>query len=121
MKEFVNSNGIRFYIGQNAKENEEITYNFKAINRDDILWFHIDDHPGPHIILVPGEYPVQKSDIQEGANYAVSYSKVSSVAHKVSYCSISDIVKTRDTLELGSFVMKKSKTIKGYRLASTKN
>lgn len=115
MKEFVNSNGIRFYIGQNAKENEEITYNFKAMNRDDILWFHIDDHPGPHIILVPGESPVQKSDIQEGANYAVSYSKAPFTAYKVSYCSISDVVKTRETLELGSFMMKTKKTIKGYK------
>jgi predicted ribosome quality control (RQC) complex YloA/Tae2 family protein len=115
MKEISNPNGIRFYIGQNAKENEELTYNFKSMNDDRILWLHVEDHPGPHVILVPGDNPVQKSDIQEGANYAVLYSKVPAVGYKVSYCSISDVIKTRETLELGSFVMKKSKTIKGYR------
>jgi predicted ribosome quality control (RQC) complex YloA/Tae2 family protein len=115
MKEFVNLNGVSFYIGQNAKENEEITYNFKAINNDNILWFHIDNYPGPHVILIPGDNPVQKSDIQEGANYAVLYSKAPFTSYKVSYCSISNVVKTRETLELGSFIMKESKTIKGYK------
>jgi len=85
------------------------------MGNDKILWFHVDDHPGPHVILVPSDNPVQKSDIQEGANYAVFYSKVSFTAYKVSYCSIADVHKTRDTLELGSFVLKKCKTIKGYR------
>ena len=115
MKEFINSNGVRFYIGQNAKENEEITNNFKELKDDKILWFHVDDYPGPHIILMPGNTAVQKSDIQEGANYAVQYSKVPFTAHKVSYCSITDVIKTRETLQLGSFIMKKSKVIKGYK------
>ena len=115
MKEFINPNGVKFYIGQNAKENEELTNNFRLSDDSRILWFHIDDHPGPHVILVPGEDPVQKSDIQEGANYAVQYSKAPYTAYKVSYCSILDVIKTRDTLELGSFIMKKSKTIKGYK------
>jgi predicted ribosome quality control (RQC) complex YloA/Tae2 family protein len=115
MKEITNLNGVRFYIGQNAKENEELTLNFKKSGNDKILWFHIDDHPGPHVILSPGENPIQKSDIQEGANYAVLYSKVPSVAYKVSYCSIKDVHKTRDTLEIGSFSLKNYKTTKGYR------
>ena len=115
MKEFTNINGVKFYIGQNAKENEELTLNFKKTENDKILWFHVEDHPGPHIVLIPGDNPVEKSDIQEGANYAVSYSKVPFVAYNVSYCSIEDVYKTRDTLELGSFSLKKYKTIKGYR------
>jgi predicted ribosome quality control (RQC) complex YloA/Tae2 family protein len=115
MKEITNLNGVKFYIGQNAKENEELTFNFKKLDNDKILWFHVDEHPGPHIILVPSDNPVQKTDIQEGANYAVLYSKVPFVAFKVSYCSIIDVHKTRDTLELGSFSLKKYKTVKGYR------
>jgi predicted ribosome quality control (RQC) complex YloA/Tae2 family protein len=115
MKEFINSNGVRFYIGQNAKENEELTNNFREIKDSKILWFHIDDYPGPHIILVPGDVPIQKSDIQEGANYAILYSKAPFTAYKVSYCSITDVVKTRETLSLGSFIMKKCRTIKGYK------
>ena len=121
MKEFTNLNGVKFYIGQNAKENEELTFKFKSLNDSKILWFHIEDHPGPHIILVPGETPVQKTDIQEGANYAVQYSKVPFSAFKVSYCNIQDVIKTKDTPELGSFVMKSHKTIKGYRYTELKS
>lgn len=115
MKKFINSNGCTFYIGQNAKENEELTIKFKELSDSEILWFHVDDHPGPHVILVPGDLPIEKSDIQEGANYAVQYSKVPFTAYKVSYCSILDIIKNKDTLELGSFIMKKSKTLKGFK------
>jgi len=115
MKEITNLNGVKFYIGQNAKENEELTLNFIQSGDSKILWFHVEDHPGPHVILVPSDNPVQKSDIQEGANYAVFYSKVPFTAHKVSYCPITEVHKTRDTLELGSFSLKKYKTVKGYR------
>jgi len=115
MKEFINSNGAKFIVGQTASENEYLTLLYKKNSRKDILWFHIDKVPGPHVILIPDELnELSISDIQEAANYTVNFTKKDNNGY-VTYCNIQDVYKNRTNVSLGEFTIVNSKRIKGFK------
>ena len=48
MLTFTTPKGSPVFVGQNAKENDELTMNFGKAND---LWFHAEGVPGSHVIL----------------------------------------------------------------------
>jgi predicted ribosome quality control (RQC) complex YloA/Tae2 family protein len=40
--------GLTYYIGGNARENEHITFN---VGRGDDIWLHVNGVPGPHSVI----------------------------------------------------------------------
>ena len=124
--EIVNKNGVRFIIGRNAEENEYLTQKYRnssgrAKDRDtegknisDVLWFHIDAVPGPHVIAIPDEINgICGNDIQEAANYAVTYAKKDNML--VCYCKIQDLKKDKKD-KVGTFIVKNEQKLKGYMI-----
>ena len=110
--EIVNKNGVRFIVGRNAEENEYLTQKYRNIS--DVLWFHIDAVPGPHVIVIPDEINgICGNDIQEAANYAVTYAKKDNML--VCYCKIQDLKKDKKD-KAGTFLVKNEKRIKGYNI-----
>ena len=77
IKPTLEENGCKYYVGHNAKQNDQIT--FKIAKKGDI-WFHANDVPGAHIILKKIEGEIQKEDIITGAKLAAinSFAKNSS-------------------------------------------
>ena len=70
-------NGCKYYVGHNAKQNDQIT--FKIGKKGDI-WFHANDVPGAHVILKKNEGVISEDDIIRGAKLAAlnSFAKNSS-------------------------------------------
>lgn len=70
-------NNCKFYVGHNAKQNDQIT--FKIGKKGDI-WFHANDVPGAHVILKKNEGTITEEDIITGAKLAAlnSFAKNSS-------------------------------------------
>ena len=124
--EIVNKNGVKFIIGRNAEENEYLTQKYRnssgrGKDRDTsirdtsgILWFHIDAVPGPHVIVIPDEINgICGNDIQEAANYAVTYAKKDNML--VCYCKIQDLKKDKKD-KVGTFIVKNERKLKGYMI-----
>lgn len=82
-------NGCKYYVGHNAKQNDQIT--FKVAKKGDI-WFHANDVPGAHIILKKIEGDIEKEDILTGAKLAAmnSFAKNSSKV-PVDYTDVSNV------------------------------
>ena len=139
--EIINKNGVRFIVGRNAEENEYLTQKYRnssargkdrdtsvrdtegknigdrdtfSKNISDVLWFHIDAFPGPHVIVVPDEINgICGNDIQEAANYAVTYAKKDNML--VCYCKIQDLKKDKKD-KAGTFIVKNERKLKGYNI-----
>ena len=43
-------NNIKFYIGENAKDNWELLDKSKEIN-ENYIWFHLNSFPSPYVIM----------------------------------------------------------------------
>ncbi len=84
------------------------------MNTSDVLWFHIDAVPGPHVIVIPDEINgICGNDIQEAANYAVTYAKKDNML--VCYCKIQDLKKDKKD-KTGTFLVKNERKLKGYNI-----
>ena len=70
MRELLSPNGHAIFIGQNARENETIS--FEMANADD-HWFHVDKAAGSHVLLRGSN--VLPIDIKCAAIMAAKYSK----------------------------------------------
>jgi len=101
---------IQFYIGKNAKHNNEI---IDASSEDDI-WFHVKDLPSSHIIAIIPEDITDKKDLQyiirRGALLCKSRSKYNSIKKlDIIYTQVKNITKTE--IE-GMVIIKNEKIIK---------
>ena len=65
------STTLRFYVGRNARQNEEVT--FKRAAPDD-LWLHVRGQPGAHVIIKTGGRTVPEDVIQRAAALAARHS-----------------------------------------------
>jgi predicted ribosome quality control (RQC) complex YloA/Tae2 family protein len=111
---FMNERGTRFAVGRNASENEYITFKYMKERKrySDVIWFHIEGDSGAHVVLIPDEMnDVNNDDIQEAADYAVSYSNKKQCW--VCYCSINDVWKNKGD-PIGTVQIKNEKRIIGY-------
>ena len=82
-------NGCKYYVGHNAKQNDQIT--FKIGKKGDI-WFHANDVPGAHVILKKNEGTITEEDIITGAKLAAlnSFAKNSSKV-PVDYTDVNNV------------------------------
>lgn len=82
-------NNCKYYVGHNAKQNDQIT--FKIGKKGDI-WFHANDVPGAHVVLKKFEDEVNQEDIATGARLAAlnSFAKNSSKV-AVDYTDVSNV------------------------------
>ena len=94
-------------IGRNAQENETLWLTMNG-NQDTAhyLWFHLDDHSSPHVILVSEHETPTKRDIMEAALYVKEFScqEIRNQAPqktRVVYCPVSNLTKKR-AREIGS-------------------
>jgi len=60
---------IVFYVGQNAKQNEVVSFELAKSND---LWFHVKDAPGAHVIAKTSE--MSEEILRFGANLAACHS-----------------------------------------------
>ena len=89
IKPFFEENGCKYYVGHNAKQNDQIT--FKIGKKGDI-WFHANDVPGAHVLLKKIEGEINENDIFYGARLAAlnSFAKNSSKV-SVDYTDVSNV------------------------------
>ena len=82
---FYDIEGWEFYVGKNAKNNDELTMRFAKPND---LWFHARGVGGSHCVLrVPGKDKVPKNIIKRCAEIAAFYSQSKNAKYTpVAYC-----------------------------------
>ncbi len=72
MREFKSTNGLTILVGQNSRENSQLTLKLSA--KEDIF-FHVSDFPGSHVILKIEEALPLRDDLMDAACLAAYYSK----------------------------------------------
>lgn len=89
IKPTLEENGCKYYVGHNAKQNDQIT--FKIAKKGDI-WFHANDVPGAHVILKKIEGEISEEDLITGAKLAAlnSFAKNSSKV-SVDYTEVDNV------------------------------
>ena len=70
MRQLLSPNGHVVFVGQNARENETISF---EMARADDHWFHADKAAGTHVLLRGSN--VMPIDIEYAASMAARYSK----------------------------------------------
>jgi predicted ribosome quality control (RQC) complex YloA/Tae2 family protein len=85
MKTVETLNGSKIYIGQNAKENDMVT--FEMAYPDD-LWVHAKDAPGSHVVI---HGPCTPECIREAAKEALAHSKA--IRPIVDICKVGHVKK----------------------------
>lgn len=103
MREF-DVNGIKIYVGQNAKENWSLIDN----NNNDYYWFHLESFSSPHVILLSSS--PSKHDIQTAANYCKEYSKYKN--YKPIYVIYTQLKNVTKGLKEGEVTTRKTLRIK---------
>lgn len=87
-----NQTGTEFtaFIGKNAQENWDL---IDAASQNDI-WFHLKDHPSPHIILKVDQGKPSRNVLKACCVFCKQYSKMKSM-HKITiiYTEIKNITK----------------------------
>jgi predicted ribosome quality control (RQC) complex YloA/Tae2 family protein len=121
VQELLSPNGHQVFYGENAKDNEQLT--FRHAHKNDI-WFHTRDVPGSHVILRPAgnikpKY-VKREDLQFAANIAAQHSKARNKGSvvPVSYCPIQNVSRPKDPSPLGTVDIEGSKTLLGETFQS---
>jgi len=99
---------IKFYVGQNAKENWDLLDRAKVENQN-YIWFHLDSFPSPYVIMWSTigdlEKMIKEADkldnitidqfINYGANLCKEYSKYKFLKDlKIMYTTVNKLTKT---------------------------
>jgi predicted ribosome quality control (RQC) complex YloA/Tae2 family protein len=71
MYEYISFDNIRIFVGETAKENEELTKS----SRPDDWWLHVVDRPGAHVIIQYNKDSVPKETVNDAAAIAVYHSR----------------------------------------------
>ena len=89
IKPFLEENNCKYYVGHNAKQNDQITF---KIGKKGDLWFHANDVPGAHVVLKKIEGEITEDDIALGARLAAlnSFAKNSSKV-PVDYTEVTNV------------------------------
>ncbi|AYV78224.1 MAG: protein of unknown function DUF814 [Edafosvirus sp.] len=97
---------ITIYIGQSAEENWKL---IDDASQND-LWFHVAEHPSPHVIIkVPEKAKVSPKTIKYAAVLCKQYSKLKSMKKlSIMYTDIKHVTKAD---KVGSVTTSKTKFI----------
>ena len=71
MKTYISYDGIQIKVGENAKENDDLT--LSSYPRE--WWMHIDGGPGAHVVICHEENTIPKETKRDAALLAVDHSK----------------------------------------------
>ncbi|AFK66044.1 hypothetical protein OMVG_00041 [Ostreococcus lucimarinus virus OlV3] len=71
MKTYISYDGIQIKVGENAKENDDLT--LSSYPRE--WWMHIDGGPGAHVVICHEENTIPKETKRDAALLAVHHSK----------------------------------------------
>ena len=74
MKTYISLDGITINVGENAKENDELTMTSNPVQ----WWMHVSGHPGSHVVICYGGEIVPKETKRDAAVLAVHHSKAPS-------------------------------------------
>jgi predicted ribosome quality control (RQC) complex YloA/Tae2 family protein len=75
MKTYTSSDGIKIRVGENAKENDDLT--MSSYPKE--WWLHVDGGPGAHVVICHEENTIPKETKRDAALLAVHHSKVRNV------------------------------------------
>jgi predicted ribosome quality control (RQC) complex YloA/Tae2 family protein len=73
MKTYESLDGIILRVGENAKENDQLTMN----SCSNEWWMHVSEYPGSHVIICYEDVMVPKETKRDAAVLAVYHSKAS--------------------------------------------
>jgi predicted ribosome quality control (RQC) complex YloA/Tae2 family protein len=96
-RKFKSPSGCDILVGRNARQNDVLV---QTCANSNATWFHIDDWPGSHVILLESFDNLVKDDAQFCANLAVKYSsqrKQIGCKFRVCACNIKDVKKERNS------------------------
>jgi hypothetical protein len=109
-------NNIKYYVGQNARENWQILDTAMSINNN-YIWFHLNSFPSPYVIMYATIEQLEGNDIstnhylQFGAELCREHSKYKFLKDmKIMYVPIKKLTKTEKVGEVN--VSGKAKIIK---------
>ena len=71
MYEYISSDCIPILVGENAKENGQLT---KSAHPDD-WWMHVVDTPGAHVVIIYNKEALPEETVNDAAVIAVHHSK----------------------------------------------
>ena len=88
MKTFFSTDGIKIFVGENAKDNDTLTES--AYPKE--WWMHVSGHPGSHVVIAYEGDLVPKETKTDAAALAVHYSKARGEKKvKVDLCRVEDV------------------------------
>jgi predicted ribosome quality control (RQC) complex YloA/Tae2 family protein len=72
-REYRSANGIKIWVGRNAKMNEALTF---KLARGNEWWMHVNNFPGSHVIIrQASDQPPDTHTLQDAMQLALHYSK----------------------------------------------
>ena len=74
MKTYISYDGIQIKVGENARENDDLTLS----SYPQEWWVHVDGGPGAHVVICHEEDTVPKETKRDAALLAIHHSKSSS-------------------------------------------
>lgn len=74
MKTYISYDGIQIKVGENARENDDLTLS----SYPGEWWVHVDGGPGAHVVICHEEDTVPKETKRDAALLAIHHSKSSS-------------------------------------------
>ena len=90
MKTYKSLDGILIKVGENAKENDDLTFS----SYPNEWWMHVDGGPGSHVIICHEENTIPKETKRDAALLAVRHSKaVNSKMVRVNLVRIDQVIK----------------------------
>lgn len=90
MKTYISHDGIQIKVGENAKENDDLTFS----SYPNEWWMHVDDSPGSHVVICHEENTIPKETKRDAAVLAVYYSKSSNAKMvRVNLVRIEQVIK----------------------------
>ena len=72
MKSYTSPDGIKIWVGENAKENDDLTMS----SYPNEWWLHVDGGPGAHVVISHERDTIPKETKRDAALLAVHHSKV---------------------------------------------
>ena len=90
MKTYKSLDGILIKVGENAKENDDLTFS----SYPNEWWMHVDGGAGSHVIICHRENTIPKETKRDAALLAVRHSKASNMKSvRVNLVRIDQVVK----------------------------
>lgn len=87
-------NNLRYEVGKNNKQNDEIR---KKVKNKNFVWFHAKNIPGSHVVLHEEIHKASREDLLFGAKLASYYSKTKGELVTVDYTSLSKVKKPKSS------------------------